>query len=89
MQRLEGRRLVHGEAAKLIDNGDTTYGGGRYIDLMKTDVNDGNVMLDFNKAYNPDCAFGEGFSCPIPPAENRLGIAVKAGEKIWSKKTVE
>jgi uncharacterized protein (DUF1684 family) len=39
-------------------------------------------LLDFNKAYNPYCVFAEGFSCPIPPEENRLKIAIKAGEKL-------
>ncbi len=63
-----------------ITNGSTTFGGGRYIDLLKADIEHGKIALDFNKAYNPYCAFGEGFSCPIPPRENRLSIAIKAGE---------
>lgn len=66
-------------------NGTGTYGGGRYLDIPKAAVKNGHVILDFNKAYNPYCAFGEGFSCPIPPVENNLPIAVKAGEKIWAK----
>ena len=65
-----------------LTSGGETYGGGRYMDLKKADIQNGSVILDFNKAYNPYCAFGEGFSCPIPPAENRLAIAVKAGEKL-------
>jgi uncharacterized protein (DUF1684 family) len=65
-----------------LTNGDETYGGGRYIDLMKADVKGGQIMLDFNKAYNPYCAFGEGFSCPIPPVENRLKLYIRAGEKM-------
>jgi len=63
-------------------NGQESYGGGRYMDLMKAEVNTGKIIVDFNKAYNPYCAFGEGFSCPIPPAENRLKVAIKAGEKL-------
>lgn len=62
-----------------------TYGGGRYIDLSQKDVNNGKIELDFNKCYNPYCAYAEGYSCPIPPTENRLTIAIKAGEKLFGK----
>lgn len=62
-------------------NGKDTYGGGRYIDLRMREVNGDKVILDFNKAYNPYCAFSEGYSCPIPPKENHLKIAIEAGEK--------
>jgi len=65
-----------------LSNGQETYGGGRYMDLLRADIKAGKIMLDFNKAYNPYCAFGEGFSCPIPPSENRLSVAIKAGEKL-------
>jgi uncharacterized protein (DUF1684 family) len=65
-----------------LTNGGETDGGGRYIDVKKADIRDGRLLLDFNKAYNPYCAFAEGFSCPIPPAENRLNISVRAGEKL-------
>jgi uncharacterized protein (DUF1684 family) len=41
---------------------------------------DGKLILDFNLAYNPYCAYNELYSCPIPPAENRLSVAIKAGE---------
>jgi len=58
-----------------------SYGGGRYIDIMTTEIKDGKVILDFNKSYNPWCAYGEGFNCPVPPQENILPIAIKAGEK--------
>ncbi len=56
-----------------------TYGAGRffYTDLPK----DGKVVLDFNKAYNPPCAFTPYATCPLPPSENRLPIRVEAGEK--------
>jgi hypothetical protein len=60
-------------------NGKETYGGGRYIDAR---IPEGNtVVIDFNKAYNPYCAYNEKYSCPIVPAENTLSIAVKAGVK--------
>ena len=58
-----------------------SYGGGRYIDIKTTDIKDGKVILDFNKSYNPWCAYGDGFNCPVPPQENILPIAIKAGEK--------
>lgn len=66
-------------------NAGTTYGGGRYIDLREGDIKNGTLVLDFNKAYNPYCAFGAGYSCPKPPDENNLLIAVEAGEKIFAK----
>lgn len=62
-----------------------TYGGGRYIDLSITDIKDGWIEIDFNKCYNPWCAFGTGYSCPIPPAYNKLPIAIKAGEMNFGK----
>lgn len=66
-------------------NNDYTYGGGRYIDLNRNDIQDGKIELDFNKCYNPYCAYAEGYSCPIPPRENSLNISVKAGEKLFGK----
>lgn len=64
-------------------NGNSTYGGGRYLDPpMPPDTPEGNhLILDFNTAYNPWCAFSDGWFCPIPPNSNRLGFALKAGEK--------
>lgn len=62
-----------------------TYGGGRYMDLRKGDIQDGHVTLDFNKAYNPYCAYQEGYPCPIPPKHNVLSVAVEAGEKVYQK----
>lgn len=58
--------------------GVTTYGAGRFLysDLPK----DGKVTLDFNKAYNPPCAFTPYATCPLPPRENRLPVAIEAGE---------
>lgn len=66
-------------------NGTATYGGGRYIDLREGDFKNGTLVLDFNKAYNPYCAFGGGYSCPKPPAENNLVAAIEAGEKIFAR----
>lgn len=57
-----------------------TYGGGRYLDLSQADIENGTIELDFNKCYNPWCAYADGYSCPIPPPENRLDVAIKAGE---------
>jgi uncharacterized protein (DUF1684 family) len=62
-----------------------TYGGGRYIDLSLTDIQNGEIAIDFNKAYNPYCAYADGYNCPIPPTENRLPVAVKAGEKLYGR----
>lgn len=58
-------------------NGSTSYGGGRYIDL-RIPQND-SIVLDFNQAYNPYCAYNKKYSCPIPPSENDIPIEIKAG----------
>lgn len=59
-----------------------TYGAGRYLDVIKT-PGATNITLDFNKAYNPFCAYSDDFSCPFPPKENVLKVAIKAGEKVY------
>lgn len=64
-------------------NYQTTYAGGRYIDLSVKDITDGGLWLDLNKSYNPYCAYADGFSCPIPPDENHLHFPVEAGEKMF------
>jgi uncharacterized protein len=69
-----------------VTNASATYGGGRYIDLKIKDISSGSFQLDFNKAYNPYCAYSTGYSCPIPPEENDLKIGVKAGEKKFAGK---
>lgn len=61
-------------------SGKTTYGSGRFVELDKPDAN-GETYIDFNRAYNPPCAFTEFATCPLPPAQNRLTIAIPAGEK--------
>ena len=65
-------------------SGKTSYGGGRYLDL---DYRNGqtSLTLDFNLAYNPYCAYSPDFTCPLPPKENNLPIAIEAGEKDFQK----
>ncbi len=70
---------------KDLTNGETTYGGGRYFDIMISDIKENQLTLDFNKCYNPYCAFSDGYNCPIPPQENHLDIQIKAGEKMFAK----
>ncbi|TDS15692.1 peptide deformylase [Sphingobacterium paludis] len=64
--------------------GETTYESGRYIDVKKEDIKQGKLLIDFNKAYNPYCAYSSGYRCPQPPKENYLDIAVEAGEKKYT-----
>jgi uncharacterized protein (DUF1684 family) len=59
-----------------------TYGAGRYLDFGVNDVKNNEILIDFNKAYHPYCAYNHTFTCPVPPAENSLNVAVKAGEKL-------
>lgn len=66
-------------------SGSGSYGGGRYMEFFMKDIKKNKVILDFNKAYNPYCAYTTGYNCPIPPVENRLQIAITAGEKDFSK----
>ena len=61
-------------------SGEATYGGGRYLYAEKPGE-DGRVVVDFNKAYNPPCVFTPYATCPLPPRQNRLDLAVEAGEK--------
>jgi len=61
-------------------NGNETYGGGRYTGIKMPTGN--RVILDFNLSYNPNCAYGsDKYSCPIPPKENELAVAIRAGER--------
>jgi uncharacterized protein (DUF1684 family) len=61
-------------------NGDGTYRGGRYMDLDRTPT--GFYDLDFNRAYHPYCVYNPGYECPYPPPENRLDVAIRAGERL-------
>lgn len=60
-------------------NGETSYGGGRYIDLSIYDIKKGKILIDFNQAYNPYCAYSDYYNCPIPPKNNYLETEIKAG----------
>lgn len=66
---------------KDLTNGKESYGAGRYLDFTLGDLTD--PVVDFNYAYNPYCAYNKEYSCPIPPRENHLQIAIPAGEKRW------
>ncbi len=70
---------------KDLTNGKESYGGGRYLDLRMKQIEGDKIYLDFNKAYNPYCAFSAGYSCPIPPKENHLKVAIEAGEMNFAK----
>ncbi|WNH52728.1 DUF1684 domain-containing protein [Stenotrophomonas oahuensis] len=63
-------------------SGHGSYPAGRYLDLPAPDAN-GQVVIDFNHAYNPPCAFTPFATCPLTPAENRLDLRVEAGEKVY------
>ena len=65
-------------------NGESTYGGGRYIYIPTP--NENNITyIDFNKAYNPPCVFTDFATCPLPPSQNKLDIAIPAGEKMFEE----
>jgi uncharacterized protein len=84
--RLEAVRLLEpGVGEKEVNlfftdetTGKETYGVGRYLDPEPRP--DGFYVLDFNRCYNPACAYSEHYNCPIPPRENRLHVAIRAGE---------
>lgn len=67
-----------------LTSGSETYGGGRYIDLAIPKSGD-DVVIDFNMAYNPYCAYNKRYSCPIVPAENQMDVEIPAGVKYSSK----
>ena len=62
-------------------NGESTYGGGRYLDTNKPEGN--TMVLNFNEAYNPYCAYNPRYSCPVVPLENSLDVKVEAGVKAY------
>jgi uncharacterized protein (DUF1684 family) len=68
--------IIFGDAT----SGETTYPSGRFLYAKKPDAN-GKTIIDFNKAYNPPCAFTDYATCPLPPKQNILPVAVTAGEK--------
>ncbi len=69
-------------------SGKETYGAGRYLDIPRHNHDHGHehntdqYILDFNRAYNPLCAYTPRYNCPYPPPQNRLKVAIEAGEKI-------
>ncbi|UMB53670.1 DUF1684 domain-containing protein [Lutibacter sp. A64] len=70
---------------KDTSNGTTSYGGGRYIDIETPKKDSNTIIIDFNKSYNPYCAYNHKFSCPIPPIENNLAVAILVGVKTYNK----
>jgi uncharacterized protein (DUF1684 family) len=65
-------------------SGRETYGGGRFL-AVERPGDDGKVVIDFNKAYNPPCAFTKYATCPLPPEQNVLAVQIRAGEKTYKK----
>ena len=63
-----------------LTSGTETYPAGRYLDLDRTPT--GIYVIDFNRAYHPYCYYNPTFDCPYPPAENRLRIPIRAGERL-------
>lgn len=64
-----------------LTSGNSSYSGGRYIDLKIPEGNE--IIIDFNKSYNPYCAYNHKYSCPIPPSENTLNTRIEAGVKAY------
>lgn len=67
-----------------LTNGKETYGAGRFLSVDKADST-GKIFIDFNKSYNPPCAFTKYATCPLPPKQNYLGIEITAGEKNYGE----
>lgn len=64
-------------------SGKESYGAGRYLEPIA--AGDGQLLVDFNLAYNPFCAYSEVYSCPLPPIENWLKVPIRAGERDYKK----
>jgi len=64
-------------------NGEDSYGGGRYVDTRQ--VEGSTMIIDFNKAYNPYCAYNEKYSCPLVPRQNYVSTRIEAGVKAFDK----
>jgi uncharacterized protein (DUF1684 family) len=77
----EGTRRIEDLFVPFADltTGKETYPAGRYLDLQPTAT--GIYTIDFNRAYNPYCAYNDSYECPFPPPSNRLKVAIPAGEK--------
>ena len=76
-------RGEHGYFLPFADSlaGVETYGAGRYLEPQE--LPDGRFAVDFNLAYNPYCAYNDQWSCPLTPAENRLKVPIRAGERVF------
>lgn len=68
-----------------LTNGTSSYSGGRFIDIETPSEESKTVTIDFNKSYNPYCAYNHKYSCPIPPSENNLPIKILVGVKSYGK----
>lgn len=81
--------LEHGNLLFLpyndLSNGGASYGGGRFIDIETPEKGSKTIVIDFNKSYNPYCAYNHKYSCPIPPSENNLNIEILAGVKTYKE----
>ena len=77
----EGTRQIQDLFVPFADltTGSETYKAGRYLDIPPTGT--GLYTIDFNRAYNPTCAYNDAYECPYPPPSNRLKVAIRAGEK--------
>lgn len=80
LEEPEGPRLFL--PFKDATSGNETYGAGRYLDPVLDPAAPGSLLLDFNYAYHPLCAYAEGYSCAYPPPGNRLEAPVRAGERL-------
>jgi len=70
-----------------LTSSNSTYEAGRYIDITFSEIKGDQVIIDFNKAYNPYCAYVKNvYNCPIPPKENDLPVSILAGEKEYGRK---
>ncbi len=78
--------LVFGDATNGLDGETGTYGAGRFLFVERTDDGgfgtEGEVVLDFNRAFVPPCGFSVQYNCPMPPAQNRFAVEVRAGERL-------
>jgi uncharacterized protein (DUF1684 family) len=77
----------HGFFLPFVDSlaGTETYPAGRYLEPVP--LQDGRLLVDFNLAYNPYCAYNDAWSCPLTPFENRLRVPIRAGEKMFPLKS--